>query len=305
MSKKVAIILINWNSFEYTHNCILSLKELSCSDYDIIVVDNGSTDHSGEKLKELHPGIIYIPSPTNLGFTGGNNLGLQYSINNHYTYSLLLNNDTFVEKDFLGFLVEYMDMHPEAGAIQPKIFFQHNRKMLWNGGSYYNKAMGITYSKRYMLPEGKAQQKIQQVDWITGCALMARNNLLKSTGLLADNLFIYYEDVDLSFRIRQAGYQLIFHPRAVMYHIAGMSNKSKIKGKEGYLSPFVHYLNIRNRIWLLKKYTPWYYIPGVTIYIFFYFLAVMGYFATRWRITKLQSVWKGIKDGLKGNIIYQ
>ena len=168
MSKTVAVILVNWNSFSFTNDCIHSLKEMSFSDYDIIVTDNGSQDGSGKQLKEIHPDIILIESNQNLGFTGGNNLGLKYAIQNNYTYSILLNNDTFVEKDFLSILINYMDAHPQVGAIQPKIYFNHDRKIIWNAGSYYNKFWGYTYSKGYLRKEKQIDNTVKEVDWITG-----------------------------------------------------------------------------------------------------------------------------------------
>jgi GT2 family glycosyltransferase len=277
---------------------------MSFSDYDIIVTDNGSEDGSGQKLKQVHPAIILIPSDKNIGFTGGNNLGLQYSIKHHYTYSILLNNDTFVEKDFLAVLVDYLDEHTEVAAIQPKILFNHNRDIIWNGGSYYNKFLGYTYSKGYLRKQKKKDDTIKEVDWITGCAFLVRNAVLEQTGLLAMNLFIYGEDTDLSFRIRQLGYKLMYHPASVIYHIAGMSNKNKTKGKEGYLNPVVHYLNERNKIWILKRYTPFYYIPTVFIFNFFYSFGIMLYFVARLRFKKLKAVIKAVKDGISGNIEY-
>lgn len=303
--KKTAIILVNWNSFEYTHQCILSLNQLIQKDFDIIVVDNGSADESGKKLKATHPNIILIESDTNLGFTGGNNLGLTYSLQQAYTYSMLLNNDTEVAPDFLEILTGYMDEHPETGAIQPKIYYHHNRSILWDGGSYFNRILGIAYTSGHGKVPGKKHEVIKEVDWITGCCLLTRNSILKETGFLAKNFFIYYEDVDLSFRIKKTGSKLIYHPGSVIYHIAGVSNKTKTKGKEGFVNPIVHYLNFRNRIWLLKQYTPLIYAPTVIVYNFFYTLAVLFYFALRFRFKKLASVVKAVKDGLTGSVQYK
>ena len=134
MNEKTVIILINWNSFKYIHQCLISLKKCSSSTFDIIVVDNGSEDLSVEQLKKEHPGIILINSGVNLGFAGGNNLGIKYALQSAYKYVMLLNNDTFVEPDFMDVLVEYMDENPDVGLIQPKIFCNNNRSLLWNGG---------------------------------------------------------------------------------------------------------------------------------------------------------------------------
>ena len=300
MYPKVAVILLNWNSFEHTANCIHSLRECNYPNFEIIVVDNGSVDGSGDLLKTNFPEIALIASPTNEGFAAGNNRGFKYAMEHQFAYAMMLNNDVFVEPDFLSQLVNYMELHPNAGAIQPKIFFNHDRKKIWNGGSYFLSWLGWTYSKRYMRRAGGLQNQFQQVDWITGCAFMTRTSVLKETGLLKESFFIYYEDVDLSFRIRSKGHQLIFHPQSVIYHIAGSANKTKVKGKEGYANPVVHYLNSRNHIWVLKLWTKWYQWPSTLITLFLYYLSIMFYFAVRWRLVKLKSVIRGIYDGSKG-----
>jgi GT2 family glycosyltransferase len=126
---------------------------------------------------------------------------------------------------------------------------------------------------------------------------LVRTSIVKQIGALNDHFFIYYEDVDFSFRIRAAGYKLMFHPNSVIYHIAGMANKAKVKGKEGYANPYVHYLNFRNHIWVLRAYTKWYQWPTTFITLIAYSLAIMLYFVARWRWTKLAMMLKGILHG--------
>jgi len=304
MQPTVAIILVNWNSFEVTNDCIVSLKQINYAAHTIIVVDNGSVDGSGKQLKQIHPEIELIESTTNQGFTGGNNLGFAYALKHGFDYSMLLNNDTFVEPDFLTHLVNYMEQHTNVGVIQPRIHFNHDRTLLWNGGSYYVKWLGFTYTKGINKAATKPYLHTKQVDWITGCAFLTRTFILRKTGFLAQNMFIYCEDVDLSFRIKALGYQLIYHPESVVYHIAGMSNKSKTKGNEGLVNPIVHYLNQRNRIWLLKRYTPWYCVPSLVLCNIFYISLIIGYFAARRRFTKLNALIKAVIDGLRGSIVY-
>lgn len=303
-SKTTAVILVNWNSYALTSDCIRSLREMQYTDYDIIVVDNGSTDRSVQSFRSEFPDIILIESPENLGFTGGNNLGMQFATGHGYRYQMLLNNDTFVEPGFLEKLVNYMDAHPDTGVIQPLIYFDHNRSLVWNGGSFYNKWLGRAYTKNYNRHLQPASAVAREVDWITGCAFFTRTSIIRETGMLAPNLFIYYEDVDLSFRIKKAGHKLVYYPDSIIYHIAGMSHRNKTREKEGMVKPIVHYLNVRNRIWFLKKHTRPVYVPTTAIFNFFYIIAMMGYFVARFRFAKLRSVVKGVNDGLAGKIIY-
>ncbi len=303
MNKRVAIILINWNSYQHTHNCILSLQDMVYKDFDIILVDNDSKDDSGKKLAQQHGnGIIFIKSSENLGFAGGNNLGIQYASANGYEYVLFLNNDTFVHPQFLCLLVAYMDAHPETGAVQPKIYCNDDRSLLWNGGSSFYFWIGHASAIDHRSIFKKGSERTKEVDWITGCAFLTRSAVLRESGKFAENMFMYYEDVDLSFRIKRSGYTLAYHPQSIIYHVAGSSNKQKTKGEEGYINPVVHYMNLRNRIWILKKYTPLPMIPSVFLFNFLYITSFVSYFMMRGRFTKLRSVLKGIRDGLSDQI---
>mgnify|MGYP000082197869 FL=1 len=314
MSKKLAIILVNWNSYALTDDTLQSLYQTSYQDYDIICVDNASTDDSLSQLKTNHANIIILTCDQNTGFTGGNNKGMQYALEHGYAYTLLLNNDVAVESDFLEPLVQALDANENLGAVQPLIYFHHDRTLIWNAGSRYNKWLGVAktigYNKkdaqhtyRYQNQgDTKATQPIQNIAWITGCAFMVKTDVLKKVGLLYEPFFIYYEDVDLSFRIKNAGYDLGYTPASVIYHIAGMSHKSSKKTAEGYVSPKVHYLNARNHIWLLKKYTNLLHAPTVIVYQSLYYLSVTAYFILRGRWQKIKALYKGIGEGLRFGI---
>lgn len=300
MAKKVAVILVNWNGFSLTAGCIESLMQLSYPDFDIIVVDNASADQSGSLLKEKYPQIILIQSPENTGFAGGNNLGIAYAIQHSYPFTLILNNDTFVAPNLLDLLVAEIEKDPATAAVQPKIYFHHDRNKIWNGGSFYQPLTGITYTHTHPI---KTEQPCK-VDWVTGCAFLVKTDVLHATGPFAANLFMYYEDVDLSFRMVEAGYLLRYCPAAVVYHIAGASGKTEQQRPGGTLNPIIHYYTLRNRIWLLKKYTRFIYIPGVVLVTFAYIVGLIAYFSLRLRFSKLKMVIKAVRDGLRGHIIY-
>ena len=292
--KKLAIIIINWNSLELTSDTLKALQHCSFRDFDVVLVDNGSTDGSGEILRHGFQETINLASPANIGFTGGNNLGMQYALDKGYSYIMLLNNDVDVNPDFLEPLISRMDADPQMGAIQPLIMFHHNRKLVWNAGGKYLNWFGV--SKTLTIPPEATS--FRQTDWITGCAFMIKAEVLRKVGLLEEKYFIYHEDVDLSLRIRKAGYSLWIEPDSVIYHIAGMSQKAKTKGKEGFVSPKVHYLNARNRIWTIRKYTKPLEWPSVFTYQCLYMLTVSIYFILRGRFGKFNAWWSGIRHGL-------
>ena len=304
MSKKVAIILINWNSYDLTRDTLNSLRKVTYQDLDVIVVDNGSTDESGHRLETEFPEVVMLNSSLNTGFTGGNNIGFQYAIEQGYTYAMMLNNDVEVEPDFIEPLVYALDENRRLGAVQPLIYFHHDKEVIWNAGSVRNSWTGEMLSLEYNVRDvGHEQRWIRRnVDWLTGCAFLVRTDVLKEIGLLKEEYFMYFEDVDFSFRIRQAGYELGYEPSSVIYHIAGVSSKSKEKGPEGYLNSQVHYLNARNRIWVLKRYTKRVFIPTVLLYQVGYVLAVSFYFILRGRFAKLGAWLRGVKDGILTNI---
>lgn len=298
MQPDLAIILVNWNGYALTKDCIDSLAKTSYQNYTIIVVDNGSEDGSAAKLKRDYQNIVLLELPENKGFTGGNNHAMEWAIKEGFKYSLLLNNDTFVESDFLEPLLQTMNEHPLVGAVQPLICFNYDRNKIWNAGSFRNPIWGYCYTQGYLQNRSEKFAQERKVDWISGCAFLVRNEALQQVGLFQENLFTYYEDVDLSYRLRNSGYELRFIPSSVIYHIAGMSGKSVSKGKEGFLHAQTHFYNVRNRIWFLKKYSNFLQLPTVFLYHVAYFTAMLIYFSLRARFTKLQACYKGIQAGL-------
>ncbi|SHN13496.1 glycosyltransferase family 2 protein [Mucilaginibacter sp. OK098] len=298
MVKPVALILLNWNTPEHTVNCISSLKQY-CDEtlFDIIVADNGSTDDSLAILKARFPALIFIENMENLGFAEGNNRGLIYSIEKGYTYSLVMNTDTLVDNALVSGLLLHMDTHPEAAAVQPAIYWMHDKSKIWNGEGKFNRLLGKTISDT-TVPDEAALNSYKVAEWVTGCCMLIRNQALTKCGLFNKRFFLYYEDVELSFRLRDAGFEVHYLPSGKMYHEAGVSAKVSAPKKEGILSPVIHYYISRNHIWFLRKYGNPVYYPVNLIYNGFYYLALLAYFILRRRNEKAQFLIKGLKEGI-------
>ncbi|MDA7809937.1 glycosyltransferase family 2 protein [Flavobacteriaceae bacterium] len=296
-NSKIAIIIVNWKQYQLTKLCLYSLQKIKYDNYQIILIDNESNPKELKKIKNQFDKIITFPNQKNLGFTGANNIGIEYAIKNDFEYVMLINNDTEVEKNFINPLIELLEKNQNFGAAQPLILNYYNRNKVWSAGGFLNKFFGYTYVIKS--PEGIKKN----IDWITGCCFFLRTDVIKKIGLLDEKFFAYYEDVDWSIRIKNAGYDLAFVKSSVVYHHGSKSSKNE--SNEGTLSPFVHYLNIRNHIFLLRKNKDVFNSVGVLFFQFFKIVSYSVYFIVRVRINKLNMVYKGLVDGLMKNIIHK
>ena len=295
MSKSVAVIILNYNTPVNTANCVKSF--FACCDnklFDIIVADNGSSDNSLQTLRGQFPEVLFLDNKQNLGFAEGNNIALAYSISHLYEYSLLANSDTLVEEDIVTTLKTHLDLNRTVAAVQPAIYWMHEKNKLWNGPGYFNKLTGNTISKTYA--RYKFVSRFLKVEWVTGCCVMLKNKAVKETGGFNKNFFLYYEDADLSFRLRNCNYDLHYITTAKMYHEAGVSGKKV--SEEGFLNPIIHYYTIRNHFWFIRKYSYKLFLPINMIYNLSYYAVLWLYFTVRNRTQKAYFVSKGIKQGL-------
>ena len=295
LNKKIAIIIVNWKQYELTINCLLSLKKLEYKNWKVILVDNESNFEKINKIKSDFNKVEVIESKENLGFASANNLGIKYAIKNKFEYVMLLNNDTEVNKKFLLPLLNSFQNDNSLGAVQPLIMNYNNRAKVWNAGGYLNNFFGFPYTNK------KLNNKNRQIDWITGCCIVLKTQVIKKAGLIDEDFFAYYEDVDWSLRIKKLGYKLgIVESSVIFHHGTKSSNDSN---SEGNLSPFVHYLNIRNHIYLLKKHSDKFNFIGVLFYQFLKILFYSIYFILRLRFSKLKMVYRALNDGINNKQI--
>lgn len=227
----ISVIILTYNTLALTRACLRSIYASATRQkitVEIIVVDNASTDHTTECLQAEFPNAHFIVNSANLGFSRGNNIGLQAA---HGRYLMLLNSDTEVQPGALEALVEFMDEHPDAGACGP---------MLTNAGgtlqpsgralpSVWSVFLGMTKLYRlwkadFYAQRGRDYTQIARVGEVSGAALLVRDEAYQKVGGLDPNLFAYYEDVDWCKRISQAGYAIYYVPQAkVMHHWEGTS----------------------------------------------------------------------------------
>ena len=238
----VYIVLVNYNGYELTKDCLVSLDAIKYINSKIIVIDNASTDSSAENLSEME-GIDFIANGTNDGFVGGNNIGIKFALERGAKYILLLNNDTIVEPDFLNELVLAMETDQKIGVTGCKIMNYYDKDRIWSAGGGIRKWT----KKTFQYGEGKrddgSYDEAREVDFLSGCCLLIRREVIEKIGLLDNDYFMYYEDVDYCLRTKKAGFTVNYVPESVIWHkIGGSSNKS-----------FMDYYRMRNFVLLLKK----------------------------------------------------
>ena len=296
---KIAIIIINWNTYQLTFNCLKSLKACTYKNKTIFFVDNGSKDGSGDKIALEFPDINFIKNEINEGFTGANNKALKVILKQNFDYVLLLNNDTEVKPNFLSLLEARMDSDQNLAATQPLILDFPNKNTIWNGGGSFNSFFGLSKT-RYNGLIYKPQLKIETfTEWISGCCILVKIEVIKKVGLLDNRFFAYFEDVDWSIRMTKLGYKLGVVPKSIIYHQSSGSTKMNNTSNEGNLSPYAHYLNVRNHIYLIKKHTFFFNSFGCWIYQILKITSYSIYFILRGRFGKFKMVWRGVSDGIK------
>jgi hypothetical protein len=288
----VAIILVNWNGYAYTQACLESLEKVKEPAFQVILVDNGSQNSEGEQLKARFPNIHLIANPDNLGFAGGNNVGIRYALEEGFDQVLLLNNDTLVDPYFLKPLQTELRAS-KYGVVQPIICFAQESKTLWSAGGKWNSLLGraITLGDRVTL-ENYTPPKSLELDWATGCCMLLSKEAILAAGLLNEQYFAYFEDVEWSLRIRKSGFKIGLSENSIIYHEAGAASKKQ--HSEGTLSPRVFYFHVRNQLFLLRQHSL---VLGYPYHLL-RFSSWGAYFLIRGRFKKLSAVWQGIREGL-------
>lgn len=245
MTPRVCIVVLNWNDSDETLSCLESLRALDYPCFDVVVVDNGSADDSVTTIRGRHPEVTVLEAGSNLGFTGGNNLGLRWALERGADYGLLLNNDTTLSAEFLTLTVQAAEADPRIGIASPLILYHSQPDTIWSAGGTIDWHRGSATMIGLNEPDaGQFGSTVYNVDFVTGCALLIRANVMRRLGLLDDRFFVYYEDTEWCVRAQRAGYRVVVVPQARIWH--------KISPVAREASPRVHYLMTRNRLLFLR-----------------------------------------------------
>lgn len=282
---RVAIILLNWNSYEDTANCISSIQEIEYNNYFTIIVDNGSTDSSGEQLSEEFEDCAVIFNDDNLGFSGGCNVGIEHALEESAEYILLLNNDMTVDQNFLRPLVATAEQHERVAAVGG-VIYEGKTDKIWDAGG----------KMRPYIANVKRHTKIQspteyRTEFVT-CAQALLTREFLEENKLDEEFFFGVEEIELNWRANQNDWKLFINPNSEVYHNVGGATEEMYAGEELF-SSFQKYHNTRGRFYFASKnltsvqaFT--YYFSAAFIYPIFYFWLGLRY--NRWDILRAHSV---------------
>ncbi len=300
MDPVVSVIVVNWNGLSHLPDCLGSLEAQSYSDFEVVFVDNGSTDDSLAYVAENHPSVKIVPLPENVGFASGNNLGFKQATGK---YIVTLNNDTRLAPDWLEQLVCMAEKHPDAGMIGSRICSFEDPDLIDSlsiGICQDGMSRGRYRRQRWSelaLPDD------MEILFPSACAALYRRDMIEKIGFFDDDFFAYAEDSDLGLRGRLSGWPAFLAADAVVYH--------KYSQSTGHFSALKVYLVERNHYWVAVKNFP------LKKLLFLPFFTVLRYFeqgrailqgggsgrefrASGNRMVLIKALGQGIFDSLKG-----
>ncbi|HQT91544.1 MAG TPA: glycosyltransferase family 2 protein [Candidatus Kryptobacter bacterium] len=288
----LSIILVNYKQAEQTIECVRSLEKSSFHDFRTIIVDNESTPESASKLRSYCPNAVVLPCGSNLGFAGGNNVGIRYAVESGSDFILLLNNDTIVHENLLATLVDTIQSRETIGVVGAKIYYEDRRDLLWFAGGHLSIDKALATHRGIQKEDNGAFDTLQETDFVTGCCLMTKREVIEHIGMLDTGFFLYYEDSDFCTRAKDAGYSVIYQPKAVLYHKVSYSTELD--------SPVYIYFNLRNKILFLRKHgSPARWIRHLPYFFYFYGRQFIRLIIKRHNLRGARAAYLGLVDGLR------
>ncbi|MEN3037654.1 MAG: glycosyltransferase family 2 protein [Candidatus Kryptonium sp.] len=264
---KVYVIIVNYNECEKTKRAVesvLASKYLGeIFDVIIILIDNSESDKYLNCLKNYfgeRPNIFFIKNSENLGFAKAVNIGLKMALNEGFDYVFLLNDDAYLDKNCLWGLIKVANENKDIGLVSPVVFYSDENGKIWSAGGYFDKLLSrlkVPLKNKYLKIEDLYNLPIQFVDFVSGCAMLIRTEVVKEVGLFDESFYFYNEDLDYCFRVKKRKFKIAFVPNSFAYH--------EINITKDRTNPFVMYHLAKTGVILRKKHFS-------KLYYFYYLL---------------------------------
>ena len=250
INPKVLVIILHMDNQADLSECLISFQEVLYPAFDIVIVKNGSrSELSLKAMQDLCKRVSrIINNPANVGYARGNNLGIREALASQADYILLLNDDTVVSPDFLKVLVDTGENNPGIGMVGPKIYYFNEPRRIWFAGAKFDKRTGLIFTRHAgEIDNNGKYEKPEESDYITGCALLVKRELIEKIGLLDERFFLYWEDVDWGLRSQKANFRNVVAPSSKIWHKISRSSG-------GPDSPLKAYHKIRSHLLIAHLY---------------------------------------------------
>ncbi|MBE2199059.1 MAG: glycosyltransferase family 2 protein [Anaerolinea sp.] len=285
---KVITIILNTNRRQDTLACLASLSESSYPDQQIIVLDNASTDGSVEAIRHQFPEVQVVALRENKGYAGNNNVGIQLAMEQGAEWVFVLNEDTVLHPDCLSLMVQAAVQDPQIGVVGPMVYHYNEPKAIQSAGGRLDRFWQSTHIGENETDNGQFSSP-RQVDWISGCAILVKREVIAQLGALDERFFYYWEETEWCLRARRAGWRVLHVPQALLWH--------KGVQRDYAPSPNVTYYQTRNRLLALQKHhAP----PLVWVYTWFQLARTFSSWSIkpRWRHMRAHrdALWQGLQD---------
>jgi len=281
---EVGIVVLNWESYGDTAECLESLTDVTYPNFEVFLVDNGSTDGSAERLQSEFEWCSFRKNDENLGFARGNNPGIEAALEAGMDYVLLLNNDTVVPPDFLGPLVKTAESDPDIVGVGGVQYQYKNGKILNSGGRFYTLLGG-----RVRTHTSVKRDEPFEVDYAPSSLLLIDSDFLEAIGLLHEGYFLGMEDVDIAVQARQRGKKIMIAPEATIRHKEGLTRDR---------SPFMIYHWMRNRLEFASARLP---IAHRVVFYTMFALTILQ-FSLRWLTSRRQPLVRATVVGISDHL---
>lgn len=237
-------VILNTNRRDDTFACLESLLTSTYNNHRILVLDNASKDGSVEAIRTEYPTVEILELSENLGYAGNNNVGIQAAINAGADWVFVLNEDTILANDCLAQLISASNMHPKIGILGPMVYHYDEPDVIQSAGGSLGMSWESIHIGQNTLDKGQYANP-RPVDWISGCAILVRSEVVQEVGMLDERFFYYWEETEWCLRTRRAGWEIWHIPQAKLWH--------KGVQRDYQPSPNVTYYSTRNRLLMMKK----------------------------------------------------
>lgn len=287
----VVTIIINWKLKEETRRCLEAIQHLNYPSR-VIVIDNGSTDGSAEYLADLFPGLEMIALPVNIGFGAACNYAIRYLLSEENTeYFFLLNNDTLIDPPALNHLINATQDYPNVGILSPKIYYADSPHKLWYAGARRRRGVLAAANTGRGKIDHSQYEQIRKVDYVFGAAMLIHRSVFERIGLFDERFFLYLEDLDFCLRAQRAGFDLLYVPKAHIYH--------KVSASTEHYHSLRKYHHVRSSILFLQKNASPLLIVPVLAFWFGVMMKMLFLDLFQGNLNIIRPYWLGLVNGIR------